>query len=202
MRLNTIERAMTDNVVRAGHQHFREASWFRRLAGGTLSGQHVLEVGCGRGIGANVLLDRLSAATVTGFDLDEAMVESARKRLHGRPVTLSVGDVCAIEQPDSAFDAVMDFGVIHHVPDWQLSVREVARVLRPGGLLLFEEVPRHVLDSWPVRTFTSHPRENRFEREEFIAELARHRLHVEGRIERHLGGVVFVGVARKADAAG
>lgn len=198
MKLNAFERAAMNNPVRAAHQHHREASWFRRLAGGDLSGQQVLEVGCGRGVGAEVILDRLGAADVTAFDLDESMVELARRRLHGRPVDLSVGDVCEIAQPTGSTDTVVNFGIIHHVPNWQQAVAEIARVLRPGGLLLFEEVPRQILDTWAFRTFTLHPRENRFEAAEFAIELARHGLHGTGECEHHLGGMVFVGAARKA----
>lgn len=200
MKLNAFERAAMNNPLRAAHQHYREAAWFRRLAGGTLSGQRVLEVGCGRGVGVEVLLDRLDAAQVTAFDLDPAMVDSARRRLHGRTdgqVSLSVGDVCEIEQPDGGFDAVVDFGIIHHAPDWQAGVGEIARTLRPGGLLLFEEVPRWMLDTWVIRNVTVHPRDNRFEAGEFAEELARHGLHGTGRIERRLGGFLFVGAARK-----
>lgn len=197
MKLNTVERALMNNPVRAAHQHHREGAWFRRLAGGDLAGQHVLEVGCGRGVGAEVILDRLGAAAVTAFDLDESMVDLASKRLRGRPVSLSVGDVCEIAVPAAGVDTVVDFGIIHHVPGWQLAVAEIARVLRPGGLLLFEEVPRRMLDSWAFQTFTVHPQENRFEADEFGAELARNGLHGTGRIEGHLGGMVFVGAARK-----
>lgn len=197
MKLNAVERALMNNPVRAAHQHRREAAWFRRLAGGELSGQHVLEVGCGRGVGAEVILDRLGAAEVTAFDFDESMVDLARKRLRGRPVSLSVGDVCEIAAPAAGVDTVVDFGIIHHVPSWQVAVAEIARVLRPGGLLLFEEVPRRMLDSWAFRTFTVHPEDNRFESDEFAAELARNGLHGTGRIEQHLGGMVFVGAARK-----
>ena len=186
-----------NNPVRAAHQHHREAAWFRRLAGGALSGQHVLEVGCGRGVGSEVILDRLGAERVTAFDLDDSMVALAERRLHGRPVSLSVGDVCSIDQASGSVDAVVDFGIIHHVPEWQDSIAEIARVLRTGGLLLFEEVPRTFLEQWLSRTLTDHPRENRFEADDFGAELARHGLHGTGTIERRLGGMMFVGAARK-----
>ncbi|WP_024803348.1 class I SAM-dependent methyltransferase [Nocardia sp. BMG51109] len=199
MKLNTIERLAMNNPVRAAHQHHREAAWFRRLAGGDLSGRRVLEVGCGRGVGVEVLQDRLGAAHVTAFDFDPAMVDVAERRLHGRAnVALSQGDVCEIRQPDASMDVVMDFGIIHHVPDWRQALAEVVRVLRPGGTVLFEEVPRHLLDTWAMRTFTVHPRENRFEATEFVTELRRHGLHGQAEIEHHLGGLLFVGAATKS----
>ena len=55
-----------------------------------------------------------------------------------------------------------------------------------------------MLDSWAFRTFTEHPRENRFEPDEFAEELARHGLHGTGRIEQHVGGMVFVGASRNS----
>jgi predicted RNA methylase len=55
-----------------------------------------------------VILDRLGAERVTAFDLDESMVELARRRLHERAVSLSVGDVCAIDQPSGTIDTVVD----------------------------------------------------------------------------------------------
>ena len=198
MKLNTVERLAMNNPLRAAHQHHREARWFAKLSHGELKGAEVLEVGCGRGVGVEVLLDRLGARRVTAFDLDPAMVQRAARRLHGRPssaVQLGIGDAAQIEHPSSSFDAVVDFGIIHHVPDWQQAIAEIARVLRPGGRLLFEEVPRHALDSWTFRTFTEHPRTNRFEAREFADELARHGLTSSGQLRPRLGGLVFTGAA-------
>lgn len=197
MKLNSIERALMNNPVRAAHQHHREAAWFHRLAWRCAHRPACPGSGLRAGVGSQVILDRLGAARVTAFDLDELMVDLARTRLRGRPVTLSVGDVCDIAQPAGSIDTVVDFGIIHHVPNWRDALAEIARVLRPDGALLFEEVPRHVLDTWAFRTFTVHPRENRFEAAEFAAELARHGQHDAARIEHHLGGTLFVGAARK-----
>jgi ubiquinone/menaquinone biosynthesis C-methylase UbiE len=200
VKLNRVERAAMNNPLRAAHQHHREASWFRRLAGASLSGQHVLEIGCGRGVGVEVLLDRLQAGQVTAFDLDPAMIDKAERRLHRRgrdAVSLSVGDACEIQQPSASIDTAVEFGVIHHVPDWRTAVDEIARVLRPGGLLLFEDVPRHTLDTWLFRTFTVHPRDDRFEAGEFADELANHGLRITAPPEQHFGGHAFAGAARK-----
>ena len=93
-------------------------------------------------------------------------------------VQLSVADAAAIPAPDAAFDAVFDFGVIHHVPNWRAAVAEVRRVLRPGGRFFFEEVTRQALERWAYRTFLQHPTEDRFSGAEFVAELERQRLTV------------------------
>lgn len=199
MKLNTVERVAMNNPVRAAHQHHREAGWFRDLAGGSLSGQRVLEIGCGRGVGAQVLLDRLGAAHVTAFDLDPKMIEKAERRLHGRSqaVSLSVADACEIQQATGTMDAVVEFGVIHHIPDWRTSLAEISRVLRPGGVMLFEDIPRHTLETWVFRTFTVHPREDRFEADEFVDELHRHGLVPTAPPRRRFAGHMFLGAARK-----
>ncbi len=198
MKLNRIERALMNNPVRAAIQRWYEAALLERL-GGRTEQLRVLEVGCGRGIGTEIIFERFAAATVCAFDLDPDMVAQARARLGrylpGR-LQLEVGDATAIAAPDASFDAVFDFGIVHHIPDWRAAVAEVRRVLRPGGRFFFEEVTRHALERWSYSTFLEHPRADRFSGAEFVAELERQGLAVGGRFVHRFFGDFVIGVAR------
>ena len=99
----------------------------------SVSAGHALEIGCGRGVGVEIIFDLFSAATVDAFDLDPKMIELAGKRLKSRGdrVSLWVGDATHIEAPESTYDTVFDFGIIHHIPDWRKAVAEVHRVWCP-----------------------------------------------------------------------
>lgn len=135
------------------------------------------------------------------FDLDPAMVAKARRRLRAYPperVHIGVGDATRIAAEAASFDAVFDFGAIHHIPVWQDAVGEIARVLRPGGRFFFEEVTTHALNRWTYRTFFDHPKENRFSAPQFIAELERRGLSVGGNFVERVRGDFVIGVARKA----
>jgi SAM-dependent methyltransferase len=144
-------------------------------------------------VGTEIILTRLGAAHVDAFDLDRDMVDLARRRLarFGERVHLAPGDATAIAADSASYDAVFDFGIVHHVPDWRLAVKEVARVLRPGGRFFFEEVTRHALERWSYRTFLEHPRHDRFSGAEFVAEVERAGLRVPQWTERFFGDFVF-----------
>ena len=79
-----------------------------------------------------------------------------------------------LELPDGTFDLVMDFGIIHHVPNWRDALAEVHRTLRPGGEFLFEELP---LETWergigvPFKRIADHPYDEMFRKQEFVDEL-------------------------------
>ena len=194
MKLNTLEKALMNNPVRAWIQRHYEAPLLERL-GGRLDGLRVLEVGCGRGVGTEIILEHFGAREVCAFDLDERMVELARRRLEGyapERLQLRVGDAAAIEAADSSFDAVVDFGILHHVPDWRQSVAEIRRVLRPGGRFFFMEVTSHALNRRSYRHFFVHPTEDRFGRAEFVAELERQGVTVGSRVvERFFGDFIY-----------
>jgi ubiquinone/menaquinone biosynthesis C-methylase UbiE len=173
MLLNRLETLLMNNPLRAAVQRRFEAS--RLLAmGGPMRGGLALEVGCGRGVGAGIILDRFGADRVDAFDLDPRMVDLARRRLapRGDRVRLWTGDVTRIPSPDGAYDAVFDFGIIHHVPNWRDALREIFRVLKPGGRFYAEEVMAHFITHPVWRRLLEHPEEDRFDRDSFREALA------------------------------
>ena len=199
MKLNQIEKALMNNRVRAFVQRRYEAALMERL-GGRMEGCRVLEIGCGRGVGTEIIFNRFGAREVHAFDIDPDMVEQARWRLSRFPaerLRLFVGDAEAIEAEGASYDAVFDFGIIHHVPDWRRAVSEVARVLRPGGRFFFEEVTSQALNRWSYRTFLDHPRQNRFSAEELVAELERQGILVGRNSVEWLFGDFVTGVGHR-----
>lgn len=173
MLLNRFEKAMMNNSVRAFVQRHYEARKLERL-GGRAAGKRVLEVGCGRGFGVELLLDRFGAASVDAFDLDPHMVELARRRLarRGDRVRLWQGSVTEIQAADAHYGAVFDFGILHHVPKWRDALAEVFRVLEPGGRFFAEEVLAKFILNPLWRRVLAHPLEDRFDRATFAEALA------------------------------
>jgi ubiquinone/menaquinone biosynthesis C-methylase UbiE len=195
--LNAIEKALMNNPLRAAVQRQFEA---RRLLamGGPTPGARTLEVGCGRGVGTELVFDMFGADSVEAFDLDPRMVALARERLaaRGDRVRLRVGDVEHIDAANGAYDAVFDFAIIHHVRDWRAALREIARVLRPGGRLYAEEILRDLIHNPFWRRVLDHPMEDRFDATEFADGLEAVGLHVTARRDLLTQAAWFV--ARKS----
>ncbi len=171
MKLNRLEFLLMNNPIRAAVQRWVEAPLLIGR-GKPFAGKRVLEVGCGRGVGLEILLD-LGAQEATGLDLDPRMVALAGRRLAGldHRASVLVGDAEAIHAPDGAYDAVIDFGILHHVPGWRRAPREIARVLRPGGAFYFEDLLRGFVTAPVIRALLAHPRASQFTAEEFRREL-------------------------------
>ncbi|MGH0029323.1 MAG: class I SAM-dependent methyltransferase [Myxococcota bacterium] len=172
MLLNRVEYALMNNPLRAAIQRRFEAGRLLRM-GGALSGGRALEVGCGRGVGLELVASVFGAGSVDGFDLDPRMVAKARRRLSdgGVRANVWVGDASAIAAGDGTYDAVFDFGIVHHVPDWRRAVSEIHRVLRPGGRLYAEEVLRRFIHNPVTRSLLEHPLEDRFDTDGFARAL-------------------------------
>lgn len=102
------------------------------------SGQRLLDVGCGLGDAALALsIDLGDQGEVVGIDGSEVMLAEARERAAGATcrVRFTVGDAGALDEPDASFEAVRSERMLQWVPDPARAVAEMARVLRPGGLV-------------------------------------------------------------------
>jgi ubiquinone/menaquinone biosynthesis C-methylase UbiE len=99
-------------------------------------GLKVLEIGCG--LGTDGAQFARAGAAYTGIDLTEAAIDLARRRfaLSGLAGEFRVSDAEKLDFADETFDLVYSHGVLHHTPDIEAAVREIHRVLKPGGRAL------------------------------------------------------------------
>lgn len=108
----------------------------------------VLEIGAGTG--ANLGYYTHSVSEVVGIEPVEAMLETAKKQVaqisHGVPVTLQVGDARELLFEDESFDSVVACLVYCTIPNPDVAAKEMHRVLKPGGKLIFFE---HVASKKP-----------------------------------------------------
>lgn len=104
-------------------------------------GREALDLGCGTGGVTVELAER--GFRVRGIDHSAAMLELAERKVRERGaagnVELLTGDVRSLPFPDGEFDVVTCQGVLHHLTDLNAPVREISRVLRPGGLFYIAE---------------------------------------------------------------
>jgi SAM-dependent methyltransferase len=134
----------------------------------------VLEVGGGPGELAERMQHELGAS-VRFVDISPRMVELAR----GRGIEARVGDVQALPFAHGEFDTVVAAWMLYHVPNIDLGLAEIARVLRPGGALIAVTNSVHHLRE--LRDLIAYPRgwEETFSRENGEDLLRPHFAHVE-----------------------
>jgi ubiquinone/menaquinone biosynthesis C-methylase UbiE len=96
-----------------------------------------LEVGCGTGALSEAILARAAPATLLAMDPSEGFVATARGRIADGRAAFRTGDAQALGEPDASRDVVVSGLVLNFVPDRQLALSEMRRVLRPGGRLGF-----------------------------------------------------------------
>jgi SAM-dependent methyltransferase len=106
---------------------------FARFGDG--AARDVLEIGVGMGAD-HIEWARSGPRSLTGIDLTARAIEHTRRQLRefGYHSRLQVGDAESLPFRDGAFDIVYSWGVLHHSPDTARAIREVYRVLRPGGI--------------------------------------------------------------------
>jgi ubiquinone/menaquinone biosynthesis C-methylase UbiE len=173
-------------------------------------GGDVLEIGCGNGAGALIILERFAPRSLTALDPDPDMLRLARKRLSPvnlartpprpagppeRRIAIVEGDAQRLPFEDGRFDAVFNFGIVHHLEDWRRGLSEVARVLKPGGAFYIEEIFAGLYANAFWKRIVAHPEHDRFQGPEFRAALAERGLYL--RPGYHESRLTMLGVAVK-----
>ena len=193
MKLNWAERWAVNNPTRPIQQGL-EIRWMRR--GRPLpSGSRVLEVGCGRGAGAAILREEFQPAVLLAMDLDLQMIRKGKTYLpegERKKISLYVADVLRIPARSGSLDAVFGFGVLHHVPDWETALKEIVRVLKPGGAYYLEELYPSLYQNFITKHILLHPASNRFRSGDLKRALKTAGLELEHLLEHSRVGILGI----------
>src|SRR6516162_9414331 len=106
---------------------------------GFAPGQRYLDFGCGNGAVAVRLASKLGL-NVTGIDVDPEQIEAAREKSGQTPnLRFFSADGTQLPFGHNEFDFVGTHMVTHHIPDWQNALRQMLRVLKPNGCLIYKD---------------------------------------------------------------
>jgi 2-polyprenyl-3-methyl-5-hydroxy-6-metoxy-1,4-benzoquinol methylase len=113
----------------------------------------VLEVGCGEGRGVSLLMQH--AKTFTAVDKLEEVIESLRSKYpSGKFLSMNIPPLGHLQ--DNAYDSIVSFQVIEHIQDDALFLKEIHRVLKPGGIALLTTPNRKMSltrNPWHIREY-------------------------------------------------
>jgi SAM-dependent methyltransferase len=121
--------------------------------------KRILDAGCGNGrYSRHILRCADFDAMIAAFDLSQSMLKRARRHLKSRRVHHVAADLTRLPYPDGFFDAAVCGWVLEHLPDPAPGLRELARVLKPGGKLLLMATEDTLTGSlcsgmWHCRTY-------------------------------------------------
>ena len=130
----------------------------------------ILDIGCGEGPAFSLLERHFNPQSLIGIDIDQGLVRRAalaasRCRCNAEA---HVGDAARLDLPDSSVDMIFCHQTLHHLPNQIEAVRELYRVLKPGGVLLCAESCRSFIESLWVRLLFRHPADVQKSADEYL----------------------------------
>lgn len=180
----TGERLLTTVAGESVTEHLHRYAIAQRYC----EGKEVLDIACGEGYGSS-LLQRV-AARVTGVDIDQDAVAHACRKYVQPNLAFRQGSCDAIPLPDASVDVVVSFETIEHHNRHADMIREVRRVLRPGGVVMISTPDRVNYSEKPRYNNPFHVKE--LNREEFHDLLAGAFQHVAIALQRITHGSLIV----------
>lgn len=170
MKLNYFEFLLMNNPLRELIQkNYEFPALLRMISSRRLD--HVLEVGCGNGNATQLIQRHFHPRRIIAVDLDQRMVRIAKKNNKSDNISFQVMDASMLSFADHSFDAVFEFGIIHHVPNWRDCLGELKRVLKPGGELIMEDLSIDSFSGFPGRAYRPlmiHPYGHMYSVDEFV----------------------------------
>jgi ubiquinone/menaquinone biosynthesis C-methylase UbiE len=173
MLMNWPERVWIYSPLRLIFQKREMRKWIR--IGLPPNRQIALEIGCGLGRGAKLISDSMGFQDVIAFDLETKLVRKSRNWLgkkSSKNLHFLTADAQDLPFPDESFDAVFNYGIIHHVLDWRQCLAEIHRVMKPLAIFYFEEIYPPLYANWLFKKMLRHPKEDRFYESDFLGQLS------------------------------
>jgi ubiquinone/menaquinone biosynthesis C-methylase UbiE len=116
---------------------------------------HALDIGCGKCYNSLRLARR--GYQVTAGDYSEAIISEARKNVEklglADRISISRQDILSLTYPENSFDLVLCYGVLMHIPEIERAIAELARVCKPGGFIVLEEISMWAPEALLMRTY-------------------------------------------------
>lgn len=149
------------------------------------AGARVLEIACGSGQLTLPLASKAGLWEATDFSEKMVLQTAKRAKKAGCPATVSVQDATALTYPDNSWDMAVAANVLHIMPNPDEALAEMARVLKPGGLLIaacfvyeedfdpkkmapLEKIGFKTFYKWTSETFVQYVEAHRFDVEESV----------------------------------
>jgi SAM-dependent methyltransferase len=125
--------------------------WIAKFIEPHLAGvRNFLSVGCGPGVFLRELAKSRLQMDVAGVDVSASRIRDAEQRLTGLPnARVCVGEATALPFEDNSFDIVFSRFLLEYLPDKLAAVREMARVCRPGGMVMLQDLDGQLVWHFP-----------------------------------------------------